>query len=201
MSEISSNSKDISSHIESITGVRWEIPMFKESDVEIFPHETYPFMAYLRHHRFPSPLLDWTHSPYIAAFFAFNDFKSQKDAAIFVYIEHFGTKGFWETEGRISTFSSNIKTHKRHYVQQSKYTICTKKEDDKNYFLNHEQVFSKNSTHQDFLIKYTIPASERQSVLRKLDLMNINSYSLFQNEEGLMDTLALREFIINAYST
>jgi len=29
-------------------------------------------MTRLRHHGFPSPLLDWPQSPYIAAFFAFN---------------------------------------------------------------------------------------------------------------------------------
>ncbi len=110
---------NIKSHIESITGDCWDIPIFKESDVALFPRETYPFMAYLRHHQFPSPLLDWTHSPYIAAFFAFNDFESKKDVAIFVYIEHFGTKAGWEKEERITTVSPNIKTHKRHYLQQT----------------------------------------------------------------------------------
>ena len=46
---------------------------------------------------------------------------------------------------------------------------------------------------QDVLVKYLIPVSERDKVLEKLDLMNVNAYSLFGSEEALMDTLAYRE--------
>jgi hypothetical protein len=40
--------------------------------------------------------------------------------------------------------------------------------------------------------KYILPSSERTKVLNKLDQMNINAFSLFGNEEGLMDMLAWR---------
>jgi hypothetical protein len=188
----------VKSHVESITGMYWDLPLFKESDGIPMPPEGYPFMVYLRHHQFPSPLLDWTRSPYIAAFFAFDDIRSQNDVEIFAYLETLGHGKSWGgNQAKITTLGPNVRTHKRHYLQQSEYTICTKKENGNNFYWNHEEVFDVGNEYQDLLTKYIIPISEKQTVLKKLDLMNINAYSLFHNEEGLMHTLAIKEFIIN----
>jgi hypothetical protein len=50
-----------------------------------------------------------------------------------------------------------------------------------------------NVTAQDSLTKYLIPTTERAKILEKLHFMNINSYSLFGDEEGLMEELAYQE--------
>jgi hypothetical protein len=39
--------------------------------------------------------------------------------------------------------------------------------------------------------------SERQKVLKILDEVNVNAYSLFGSEESLMETLAVRELFLN----
>lgn len=187
--------------IESYTNLQWELPEYKEPDNSFwrsFPTKQYSYMIYLRHHGFPSPFLDWTLSPYIGAFFAVSDIKSDKDTALFAYVEDLGYgKSALGNEPIIASQGPFITAHKRHHLQQCEYTICTKNKDGKAHYWNHEDVFQKNDPEQDLLIKYILPSSLKSEFLRKLDLMNINAYSLFVNEESLMHTLSIRELFLN----
>lgn len=155
------------------------------------PLQYYEFMAYLRHNGFPSPLVDWTKSPYLAAFFAFRDiYSTAKNVSIFV---HTG-KLFLGQQSCICRLGPTIATDRKHYLQQSEYSICVRKENEEKYFANHEDV-KEDVEDQSVLTKYTIPISEREKVLRKLDSMNITAYSLFDSDASLMETLAVREII------
>lgn len=192
--------------IETFTERKWSIPTvqkYREWLGKYDPDErgkflAYEYMAYLRHHSFPSPLLDWTMSPFVAAYFAFRDTLNKSDAvAVFSYAEYTGEgKSSIIGEPYIRTLGPQIRTHKRHFLQQSKYTICTASNDHGPYYASHQEVFNRNREDQDLLRKFIIPATERAKALSRLDSYNINAHSLFGSEESLMEIIAMREFIL-----
>ena len=89
----------------------------------------------------------------------------------------------------------HVKTHRRHFLQQSEYTLCLGF-DTEWRFEQYDKVFDGGLHQQGICWKITIPAAERAKVLKELNDYNVNSFSLFGSEESLMDTLATREFCL-----
>jgi hypothetical protein len=197
--------------IEAFTGNHWVIPtylsvlkMTKEYD-EFSLRLTsgrlpgYDYMAYLRHHGFPSPLMDWTRSLHVAAYFAFrNAARDEADKKVSIYV-------FWQgefTSGSNQTpfifrLGPYVRTHRRHFLQQSEYTLCIGFEDNEWRFEPYQKVFDLPRIHQGTFWKFDIPSTERVKVLKVLDEYNLNAFSLLNSEESLVETMALREFHFN----
>jgi hypothetical protein len=189
-------------HIETLTGTRWDVPEYPEYEQWLAENNTampgrfpgYDYMVYLRHHGFPSPLLDWTRSPYVAAYFAFaHAIPTEGQVSLYAYWEYPGSgKSYSSSEPHIWGMGPYVRTHKRHFLQQSEYTICLVQGREWTYAA-HEGAFAHGDEAQDLLWKFNIPTAERLKVLRLLDERNINAFSLFGSEESLMETLSMRE--------
>lgn len=197
------------SRLETFIGSSWDIPTPPEFDQWLSDKDTlsfinmpaYDYLAYLRHHGFPSLFLDWTASPYIAEFFAFNDCTPIKggSVSVYCYLESEMGKIRSSDQPNIHVFGPYAKIHKRHVLQQSQYTICI--ELDGQYeptLANHELVFRKPDERQDRLWKLNVACSERNKALKALNQMNINAYSLFGTEDSLVESISTNEIIKNS---
>ena len=163
----------------------------------------YEYWIYLRHHGFPSPFLDWTSSPNIAAFFAFSGQNQTKRCSIYAYIERPKcVKTHLDPGPKIWTFGPKTRAHKRHYLQKSWYTMALKAvrvSPDKSEYhdhriISHNEILDHSNDEQDLIIEISLPKEESSKVLKCLDEQcNINYFSLFHSEEYLLKDLAFKE--------
>ena len=187
-----------SSEVEGLTE---RVGPFVSSTKEAFEAwgQAWSYMVYLRHYGFPSPFLDWTRSPYVAAFFAFRrPIMGVKKVSIYAYCEMPNPrdcpKGSSSNRPEIIIVpKQHVRTHRRHFLQQCEYTICVRNRESEWLFVPHEEVFQRGDLNHDVLWKFSLPATERLKALKLLDRSNINAFSLFQSEESLMETMAFRE--------
>lgn len=190
--------------IEAFTGKRWEIPSLedltknfaeKAQDIGVY-FPAYDYLAYLRQHGFPSPLLDWSESPNIAAYFAFSEC-TDADPAIYCYVERPNGYKFGDLiDPAISVLGPYVTADKRHFSQRAWYTVSTRfgLVRERHIFSSHEDVFDQEHDGQDELIKIVVPQTEKLKVLKSLYDFNINHYTLFLSEDSLIRSLEFKTF-------
>lgn len=161
------------------------------------------FMARLQHHGFPTPLLDWTLSPYIAAYFAFKDldpYNPDTDSvSIYIFDIHSWSTTFEQPLNlRDSTrFVSAMRPYAKNnprLSRQQAVTTATNISDLGEYLIRKGKESSKT-----FLYHVTLPVSERRMVMNELNLMGINSMTMFPDFDGVC--LSMKEHFFHNVET
>jgi len=161
------------------------------------------YMSYLRHHGFPTPLIDVTQSEYIALFFACEDLNEKKNAKVFVFREDFGNAGI-SGEPELHKIGHYFESDRRHIAQQSEYLLALQfKIVEKHYewsfipfssFKKHNNTYmgkhcDKNKIESQSYFEIVIDGHAKKQILADLYKMNINHYTLYLDEDSLIKKL------------
>jgi hypothetical protein len=153
-------------------------PFYWDGKAGIYRIRNTEFMAYLRQHEFPSPLLDWSESPYVATYFALNRGDDLNDINARIYFYQ------WENDDKMGIFTIGpfIRVHnRRHAIQQCLYTYCRGS-------VGKGTVFTSHSEKNIDYIAINFNEDERLKALAELQAMNITQYSLFGTLDALVET-------------
>jgi 5-methylcytosine-specific restriction endonuclease McrA len=144
-------------------------------------------LSHLRHYGLPSPLLDWSSSRYVAAFFAFSEMpQGSKKAAIYIHLPQSKKKSdyLFKAAPGIHRVKPGYNPNQRHYDQKCVHTISIQLIDKKENFVTHEE-----SACDSFIAKIEIKSSERDAIMKDLSDMGISRFKLYGGEDSLVKDL------------
>lgn len=151
-------------------------------------HGLAEFIAFLQHNGFPTPLLDFTVSPYIAAYFAFKGVNHFDPKSENVSIYRFN-RNLWgdkfpdktdiaDTNPKVSFMMPYIRGNNKMAIQQGVFLYS-------NIAYIEGYIRSQEEFEDQYLSKYTLDVTERPLVIKELSLMGISAVQLNPSIESV----------------
>ncbi|WP_373944808.1 FRG domain-containing protein [Vibrio chagasii] len=183
---------------------------------ELMPKDELEWMALMQHHGAPTRLMDWTYSPYVAAYFSL--INASSDSAVWALdytwlqsqaqvaitqnqvskLEGFHHGDAWCSQLNFLDFVYNDKVklvvplvpktlNERQIIQQGLFLFGSNREYS---FEGNLASLEEQDLHQHF-IKIVLDKSVRQDALLELRLMNITPATLFPGLDGLAQSISI----------
>lgn len=168
------------------------------------PDENGAFFNLVQHHGYPTPLLDWTHSPYVAAFFAYRNISSadargaSRNEKVRIYAfdkkkwhQDFSQIFFTNSQFPHFTIAEFLAIDNERMIPQQAVSSVTNIDDIESYIREMEAKMNGKS----YLKVIDLPVKERDLVINELSVMGITAGSLFPGLDGTCEELRERFFI------
>ena len=165
-------------------------------------NENGAFFNLVQHHGYPTPLLDWTYSPYVAAYFAYYNISrkvigeatAKNKVRIFLF-DQAAWKKDYQQFSHLPTAKLHLSIHEfiaiendRMIPQQAASTV-TNIDDIESYISMCEEQLNKT-----YLQAFDLPLKARDEVIQELRFMGITAGSMFPGLDGACEELKDRNF-------
>lgn len=158
------------------------------------------WLSIMQHYGAPTRLLDWSYSPFVAAFFSLEelcekscvweiDYKILRKSNIEKAGKQYISKVFEKDYASVAVFPYEPKLQNERLIAQQGLFLCTNDLDE-----TIDDIIDDHNLHEKILTKYIFlfELDEIKEALKSLKMMNIDNSKLFPGVEGLSKSLSLQ---------